>query len=146
MPPEPLTKSLAFRRSLKLVCPECGVSPVFRPLRETRSTWDWFTPLDGCPRCGYAYQREDGYFLLATWVINYTLVAGLGLVIAFTLEHFYAPPMRVHILCVFLPLMVLSVLFARHAKSLYLALDHYCDPHRPELKRGANAADHPEIR
>jgi uncharacterized protein (DUF983 family) len=141
MPAEALTKSLVFRRSLKLVCPECGVSPVFRPLRETRSLWDWFTPLDGCPRCGYAYQREDGYFLLATWVINYGLVAGLGLVIAFTLDYLYGLSLRTQLLCVFLPLTVLSVLFARHAKSLYLALDHYCDPHRADLKRGADSAN-----
>src|SRR5688572_25647149 len=108
MASEPLTKSLVFKRSLKLLCPECGVSPVFRPLRETRSLWDWFTPLDGCPRCGYAYQREDGYFLLATWVINYGLVAGLGLLIAFTLDHLYAPSLTTHILCIFLPLTALS--------------------------------------
>jgi hypothetical protein len=37
------------------------------------------------------------------------------------------------------------VLFARHAKSLYLALDHYCDPHRDDLRRGAGSADRTKI-
>src|SRR5690349_1329720 len=52
-------------RAIRLRCPECGVSPMFVPVARTRSLRDWFTPLDGCPRCGYAYDREDGYFLLA---------------------------------------------------------------------------------
>jgi hypothetical protein len=42
------------RRGLQLRCPECGVSPVFVPVRRVRSLFDWFAPLDGCPRCGYA--------------------------------------------------------------------------------------------
>src|SRR4051812_16125952 len=120
---------LFIRRALRLRCPECGISPIFRPWRQTRSTFDWFTPLDGCPRCGYGYQREQGYFLLAIWAVNYGVVAGLGLIISFVLEAIWAPPLWVHILCVFVPLPILSFLFARHAKALFLALDHYCDPH-----------------
>ena len=69
-----------IRRALMLRCPECGVSPIFRPVREVRSLYDWFTPLDGCPRCGYAYEREQGYFLLSIWGLNYGLIAGLGLI------------------------------------------------------------------
>ena len=114
---------------MKLVCPECGVSPVFTPLRRVRSLFDWFTPLDGCPRCGYAYQREDGYFLVATWVINYTIVAGLAVVISFTLDHFYEMSLWQHALYVFAPMPLLSFLIARHAKSMWLAMDHYFDPH-----------------
>ena len=114
---------------MKLRCPECGISPVFTPLRRVRSLFDWFTPLDGCPRCGYAYQREDGYFLVATWVINYTIVAGLAVIISFTLDHFYEMSLWQHALYVFAPMPLLSVLIARHAKSMWLAMDHYFDPH-----------------
>src|ERR671915_519718 len=75
-----------FLRAARLRCPECGVSPVFVPLRRTRSLRDWFTPLDGCPRCGYAYERESGYFLLATWGIHYFTVTGLGLAFGLVID------------------------------------------------------------
>ena len=60
-----------FYRSCRLRCVECGTRPIFTPLLKIRSLRDYFTPLDGCPRCGYAYERETGYFLLAIWMINY---------------------------------------------------------------------------
>src|SRR4051794_10502436 len=75
-----------IRRALRWRCPECGISPIFTPLRRVRSAFDWFEPLDGCPRCGYAYQREQGYFLLAIWGVNYGVVAGLALVISLMFE------------------------------------------------------------
>jgi uncharacterized protein (DUF983 family) len=116
-------------RALRLRCPECGISPIFRPLRQTRSLFDWFTPLDGCPRCGYAYQREQGYFLLSIWALNYGLIAGLALLISFTLDMLFDLSLWTQIVCVFAPMPLFSFLFSRHSKALFLALDHYCDPH-----------------
>jgi uncharacterized protein (DUF983 family) len=116
-------------RALKLRCPECGVSPMFTPLRRVTSLFDWFTPLDGCPRCGYAYQREDGYFLLSIWAINYGTVAGLGLIVSLTFELLRPLTLWQYIWFVFAPMPLLSALLARHAKSLFLAMDHYFDPH-----------------
>src|SRR5262245_28785803 len=115
-------------RAMRLRCPECGISPVFTPLRRVRSLFDWFTPLDGCPRCGFAYNREQGYFLLAIWGVNYGVVAGLGVLIAMLLEYFHPLTMWQYMLFVFSPLPLLSMIFARHAKSLFLAMDHYFDP------------------
>src|SRR3954464_4664653 len=80
-----------IRRGLELRCPECGISPVFVPLRKVRSLFDWFTPLDGCPRCGYAYEREQGYFLLSVWGLNYGVVAGLGLIGGLFILNRYHP-------------------------------------------------------
>jgi len=117
-------------RALRLRCPECGISPVFMPAKKVRSIWNWFTPLDGCPRCGYAYERETGYFLLATWAVNYGVVGGLGLGTALLVDSIWGLTLRQAILFVFLPMPLLSFLFARHAKALYLAMDHYFDPHR----------------
>ena len=71
-------------RGLRLRCPECGVSRVFVPALKTRGLRDWITPLDGCPRCGYPYEREGGYFLLAVWGVHYFTVTGLGLAAAGT--------------------------------------------------------------
>ena len=48
----------------------CGRRPIFLPVRRVRGFNDWFTPLDGCPRCGYPYEREPGYFLLAVFGLN----------------------------------------------------------------------------
>ena len=117
-------------RAMYLKCPECGIAPMFRPLRGVRSLYDWFTPLDGCPRCGYAYDREIGYFLVATWVINYTVVAGLAVLVSFTIDALWRWPLWKHAVFVFLPMPLLSFLIARHAKAVWIAMDHYFDPHR----------------
>src|SRR5688500_8167426 len=118
-----------FRRGMRLVCPECGVSPIFVPWRKVRSIFDWFTPLDGCSRCGYAYEREQGYFLLAVWGVNYGVVAGLGLIAGLLIQRAYHPPLWSPMWLWLLPMPILSLLFARHAKALFLAMDHYFDPH-----------------
>ncbi len=95
-----------------------------------RSLQDWFTPLDGCPRCGYAYERETGYFLLAVWAVNYGLGSVLGIAIYMVLEFVFHLPLRWLLVGVILPVMLFNLLFARHAKSLFLAIDHFFDPHR----------------
>lgn len=120
-----------LKRALQLRCPECGQKPIFAPWRSTRSLRDWFTPLDGCPRCGYPYEREPGYFLLAIWAVNYGLGSLLGLAIYFTLL-FTVELSTPQILCaVLLPVLCFNLLFARHAKAIFLAFDHFVDPHRP---------------
>jgi uncharacterized protein (DUF983 family) len=119
-----------LRRALRLRCPECGISPIFKPWRETRALFDWFTPLDGCPRCGYAYQREEGYFLLATWGVNYGVVAGLALLISMMFEWLHPLTMWQYVLYVFTPMPLLSFALVRHAKAIWLAIDHFVDPHK----------------
>lgn len=128
-PVHPPTAWRYIRRGIALRCPECGVSPIFVPLRTVRSLFDWFTPLDGCPRCGYAYEREEGYFLLAIWGLNYGVVALLGLLAGLYIQHRYNPGVWSAWWLLLLPMPVISFLLARHAKALFLALDHYCDPH-----------------
>ena len=116
-------------RGLRLRCPECGVSPVFVPAGKTRSWRDWVTPLDGCPRCGYAYERESGYFLIATWGIHYFTVTGLGLAAGLVIDALIPMPLWELVALAAVPTVVFGVFFARYAKSLYLAIDHYFDPH-----------------
>jgi uncharacterized protein (DUF983 family) len=122
---------LYLRRAMKLRCPECGISPVFTPFKTVRSLFDWFSPLDGCTRCGYAYTREQGYFLLAIWGVNYGVVGGMGLTISLIFEWLHPLELWQHLAFIFLPLAPVSFLFARHAKSIFLAMDHFCDPHKP---------------
>ena len=116
-------------RGVRLRCPECGVSPIFVPAGRTRSVRDWFTPLDGCPRCGYAYERESGYFLIATWGIHYFTVTGLGLAAGLILDAFVPMPLWLLVLVSAVPTVIFGFVFARYAKAIYLAIDHYFDPH-----------------
>ncbi|MDB5295711.1 MAG: hypothetical protein JWO31_1694 [Phycisphaerales bacterium] len=106
------------------------MSPVFRPLRRTRSLYDWFTPLDGCPRCGYAYEREDGYFLMAVWGVQYGVVALVGLGLGFGLLA-ATGSLVWSIVGAAVPTAAVGLLFVRYAMAFYLALDHYFDPHLP---------------
>ena len=121
-----------FRRAMALKCPECGTKPVFLPLHKIRCVRDYFAPLDGCPRCGYAYERETGYFLLSIWAINYGCGSILGIAIYVALElttHLSLPDLLASVL---VPVVVFNLLFVRHSKSLFLALDHFFDPHRKD--------------
>jgi uncharacterized protein (DUF983 family) len=119
-------------RALILNCPVCGKSPIFPPLHCTRTLRDWFTPLDGCPRCGYPYEREPGYFLVSVWIINYGAGSVLGIMIYVIREFFYHPPIGQLILSVIVPIFFFNLLFARHSKALFIALDHYYDPHEKD--------------
>ena len=135
-----------IRRGLQLRCAECGISPVFTPLRNVRNLYNWFTPLDGCPRCGYAYEREQGYFLLAIWGLNYGLVALVGVLVGLYIQHRHHPGVWSPWWLVLAPMPFASFLFARHAKSLFLAMDHYFDPHlKPaDISEGAHPLDEDE--
>ncbi len=117
---------------------------MFVPWLKVRSLYDWFTPLDGCPRCGYSYDREDGYFLLAIWGLNYGVVAVLGIALGLWLQSRYNPgvwsPMWLWLLAA--PMM--SFLLARHAKSVFVAMDHYFDPHVTHVHEEEDEGSLPE--
>jgi len=121
-----------LRRAMLLRCPVCGKHPMFPSLARTRNAHDWFTPLDGCPRCGYAYDREPGYFLLSTWAINYGFAASLGLFLYFVFEWFYDWPVWTLITAVVVPVVAFNLLFVRHSKAIFIAWDHLFDPHEKE--------------
>jgi hypothetical protein len=70
-----------------------------------------------------------GIFLLAVWGLNYGVVAGLGIILGLYLQSRYNPGLWSPIWLWLLPVPVLSFLLARHAKSLFVAMDHYFDPH-----------------
>lgn len=120
---------LYFHRSLRLRCPTCGEKPIFPPMRRVRSLRDWFTPLDGCPQCGYAYEREEGYFLMAIWGVNYGLI-GLGAMSLYFVLRINTDWNPWWLFCGTVLLAPFAcIFFARHAKSMFLALDHFFDPH-----------------
>lgn len=133
--PDPV---LYYKRALALRCPECGESPVFVPWSETHSLAQWMHPLEGCPRCHYAYEREPGYFLLSTWALNYGVMGGLGLLCALIAEWTLHPPFWMTFSCVAIPVMISNMLFVRHSKALFLAFDHIVDPEYQRLERERN--------
>jgi uncharacterized protein (DUF983 family) len=120
-----------LRRAALLNCPVCGTKPIFKPWRNVRSFYDWFTPLDGCPRCGYPYEREPGYFLLAIFGFNYGFGACIGMA-AFIGCAMFGDMANISVwtllLTSVLPVPIINVLIARHAKALFIALDHFVDP------------------
>ena len=61
--------------------------------------------------------------------MNYGVVAGLGVIAGLFLLNRYHPGLWSPIWLWLLSMPVLSFLLARHAKSLFLAMDHYFDPH-----------------
>jgi uncharacterized protein (DUF983 family) len=117
-------------RALRLRCPECGASPIFRPITQTRSWHHWATPLSGCPRCDYAYEREPGYFLPAIWVVHVFTVFGFGLVLGLSLDVWLHVPLGLLVVTVCVPMLLFALAFVRHAKAIYLAADHLIDPQR----------------
>ncbi len=137
--PRTLRKGLVYTyRALCLRCPTCGERPIFLPFDKVRSLDDWFSPLDGCPKCGYAYDREPGYFLMAIWGVNYGVI-GLGAISSYFILRIgtEVSPSILFFVCV-VPAPMLSILFARHAKSLFLALDLFFDPHTRIQKNKKN--------
>ena len=120
---------LYLGRALRLRCPECGVSPIFPPVRAIRSPAQIFDTLDGCPRCGYPYVREPGYFLMATWAVSYSVGAFPALALYLYLEYVVNASLAT-ILWVCIPLiLVFTLVTARHARAVWLAIDHFFDPH-----------------
>jgi len=126
-----------FRRAMRLRCPECGMSRIFKPWRQTRTLEDWVRPLHDCPNCEYEYQREEGYFMMAICAVNYGVITAGAIVVAFLLYTFVSPPLWVYIVFIFVPMPLLSFLFTRHAKALWMAIDHYLEPQAKRQDRRA---------
>lgn len=116
---------LYFQRALRLRCPVCGLHPLFRPLQHIGGVSDWFETLPGCPHCGYAYDRESGYFMMALWSLDYGPAALVGIGLLFFFTAFFELPTWQLLLAVLLPTLIFAVLIVRHAKAFYLAIDQY---------------------
>lgn len=131
--PRNLSKALRYAgRAVRLKCPVCGTKPIFPPLKSTCNLHDWFTPLDGCPRCGYPYEREPGYFLMSIWALNYGFGCIFGIALYFFLEWKFHLPIGWLLVAVVGPVLLFNFLFVRHSKAFFLAFDHFWDPHEKE--------------
>jgi uncharacterized protein (DUF983 family) len=98
------------------------------PFNRVESLTDWFTILPGCPRCGYAYEREPGYFLSALWVIHFLGVAVFGVGLLLLLDYFFPDASTAQLIFfTLLPAWALGILCIRHVKAFFLAFDLLVD-------------------
>ncbi len=131
-----------FWRATWLKCPVCGTQPMFPSLGRTRGLMDWFTPLDGCTRCGYPYEREPGYFLMAIWAIGYIVAAIAGVLVFVYLQVWHTDMATWKIIALSAgTAVVVNVVFARHSKAYFLAIDHLADPYIPPSKTDGSEPD-----
>ena len=108
-----------LRRALRLRCPVCGAGGLFRGL----------TMRDSCPACGFAFEREPGYWTNAA-TMNFMISGGLVLMIVGPLVFTGIPILL--ILAISLALAaVVPLLWFRHFKAIWLAIDLHVNPPTP---------------
>ena len=100
-------------------------------------------PLDGCPKCGYPYEREPGYYLLSIFAINYGVAALLGMIVYLVLDFWVRLPIGVTLVLTIIPIPLFNLWFARHSKALFLAFDLFCDPHHRDQGDGDQPVKEP---
>ena len=86
-------------------------------------------PLDGCPECGYPFDREPGYFLLSIFAINYGVGALIGLALYLICDYWIRLPIWLTLVLTVTPIPIFNIWFARHSKAIFIAFDLFCDPH-----------------
>lgn len=110
-----------LRAALRLRCPRCGVGKLYaKP----------FKMFEHCPQCHLKFEREQGYFVGAIY-INYAATVGIAVPGFFLLDTLTA--MSIHQqLAIWVPFAIIfPLLFFHHARSLWLALDHFFNPGQP---------------
>ena len=69
---------------------------------------------------------------MSIWAINYGVGSVVWLAIYGFLEWKFDLPVRQLLVAVLLPVFLFSLIFARHSKVLFLAVDLFFDPHEKE--------------
>lgn len=118
-----LLKTLA--RALRLRCPACGGSNVFRAPFQVRRE---------CPVCRSVFQREAGFFVGAI-MVNVVATEG-AVMLAFGLLLLAPGEGSLTLPALFAVALLFPVLFYHHSWSLWLAGDHVVE----RLPRGGPGA------
>jgi uncharacterized protein (DUF983 family) len=112
----PRLKTL-LRRAVKRQCPQCGSSGIFK---------NYLSIKDYCPRCGYRFEREEGYFL-GSYAIN-LLVAEfvtVALLVIFLIRTDYS---WVVLELIFIPMaVILPFITFPFSRTVWMALDLMVD-------------------
>jgi uncharacterized protein (DUF983 family) len=104
-------------RAVTRRCPLCGASGIFRA---------YFSLSDRCPRCGYAFAREEGYFLGA-YAVNLIAaeVITVSLLVWFLINTDYS---WVALEIIFIPMAVLlPIVFFPYSRMLWMVVDLMVD-------------------
>jgi uncharacterized protein (DUF983 family) len=111
-------------------CGRCGSGRLYR---------HWFKLVERCPRCGYLFDREEGFFLGA-FVINFAVTeillgAVLGVMIVLEATSGSAP-LGIIIAAAVAETILVPVLFYPFSKTIWAAIDMV-------IHRGQVFADYP---
>lgn len=105
-------------RALRLRCPRCGETPLFR---------GWFTMEQTCRLCGLRFERAQGYFVGAIY-INYAVTTVIAVGGYFFLWRWLNLSTGAQF-AIWVPfLVVFPVLFFRWSRSLWLGLEYLVNP------------------
>lgn len=111
-------------RGLRLRCPDCGQSSLYASL---------FKMKHHCSRCGLVFEREQGYFIGALY-INVMVTESL-LLFLFILYYMTRPVSEDALYAVLFGLaLILPLIFFRHSRSLWLAVDHIIEPNAKRVE------------
>jgi uncharacterized protein (DUF983 family) len=105
---------------LRLRCPRCGIGRLYgKPFRMN----------ENCAHCGLKFEREQGYFIGAIY-INYAATIAIAVPGFFLLDAFTGIDINQQ-LAFWIPFAVIfPLLFFHHSRSLWLVLDHICNPEK----------------
>ena len=111
-----------FLPVLKMHCPYCGVAPL-------RNKGAWFTFAQGCKACDYRYEREEGYYTGASWMICFPVVVVTGFGLA-ALLYWLLPAGSETLISVLASvyMLVLGALFMPFSMALWLYFEHHLHP------------------
>lgn len=117
--------SQALRRGLRFRCPNCGEGRVFS---------SFFKMRDECEVCGLSFQPESGYYAGAMY-LDYALSAAVFLVVfipsLFLPELTHLTYVEKNILWIAFGT-ALCLGFSRPSYSLWLAVDYWISPWKPQ--------------
>ncbi len=108
-------------RGVRLRCPRCGDGRLFT---------GFFTMRDRCSQCGYAFEREQGYFVGAIY-INYGATAVLGMAGFFVLDAYAGMTLTEQLVVWVTFAGVFPLWFFRYSRSLWLSLDYVLTAGKP---------------
>lgn len=113
-----------IKSGLLLRCPRCGVGALFSGP---------FAMYSQCPGCALRFEREQGYFVGAIYV-NYAITVVITLAGFFLLDYLnWVTPLQQ--LMIWIPVAIIfPLLFFRHSRSLWLAIDHIFNPADPSSR------------
>ena len=105
----------------RLQCPYCLDSSLRKP-------GSWFEFQEGCPRCQYRYEREDGYFTGAPWMITYPIMGISMLVIVTSFAEKLGIGSLKFISLIAGVFVVMSIGLYPYSRAIWMVFDHLIHP------------------